>query len=195
MKTMLKVALVVALFAMANTLFASGNLKVNLVPLSGEKALIAISSLSNSNFQITLTDEKNQIVYYKETSEPDGDYRKVYNFSDLEPGAYKLTVVCDNLTTERKFQKTYHDLKVGEERTTLEPFFSYKDGLLRCSYLNFQKENVTLYFYGTNGIMYSKEIGRDFKVEEGLNLSKLQSGTYEVVLSTRDNTYSYLVKK
>ena len=64
MKTMLKVTLVVALFAMANAVLASGNLKVNLVPVSGEKALVAISSLSNSNVQITLTDENQRIVYF-----------------------------------------------------------------------------------------------------------------------------------
>ena len=49
MKTMLKLTLVVALFAFANTIFASGNLKVNIIPVSAEKAVVTISSIENSN--------------------------------------------------------------------------------------------------------------------------------------------------
>jgi len=43
MKTMLKVTLLFALVAFANTLFATGNLKVNMLPINDEKAVVAIS--------------------------------------------------------------------------------------------------------------------------------------------------------
>lgn len=195
MKTMLKVTLVVALFAMANTVFASGNLKVNLVPVSGEKALLAISSLSDSNVQITLTDENQRIVYFSETTESAENYRKLFNLADLEPGTYKVTAVCDNLTTERTFQKSRKGIKVGKEVTELEPFFSYKDGLLRCTYLNFQEDNVSLAFYDKNYQVYKKDIGRRFNVNEALNLSKLKHGTYEAVLCSGDKVYSFMLEK
>jgi hypothetical protein len=195
MKTMLKFALVFALVAFANTLFASGNLKVNILPMSAEKAVVAISTLSNSSYKITVTDEKERIVYYKENSDPEGNYRKVFNFSNLENGDYKLTVVCNDLTTERPFRKTYDGIKVGEEKTTLEPYFGFEDGILRCTYLNFPKEDLTLYFFDNNRLLYSKNIGRNFNVCEALNLSKLEAGNYEAVLSTGDKDYSFKVDK
>ena len=193
MKTILKVLMMFAFVAFANTLFAVGNLKVNIFPLSSEKAVVAISSLTNSNLKISVKDNMGRIVYYKETNEQSDNYRKVYDFSELEEGSYHLSVVSDDLTTERPFQIKRGEITVGEEKTTIEPFFGYKDGLLRCCYLNFQKENVSLNFYVENSLIYSKKIGRNFNVVEGFNLSKLRKGNYVAILSAGEREYAYNV--
>jgi len=194
MKTILKVTFLFALVAFANTLFASGNLKVNMLPVDSEKALVAISALSNSNFNITIVDQKGQIVYYQEATDQGTGYRKVYNFSDLEDGTYKLTVASDNLTAERQFNKSHGQIKVGEEKTTLEPFFGYEAGILRCSYLNFGKEDMTLHFFKNNELIYTKNIGRDFNVQQALNLSKLDKGNYEAVLYAGEKQFTYPIQ-
>ena len=77
------------------------------------------------------------------------------------------------------------------KKTTLEPFFVYKDRLLRCSYLNFQKENLKLYFFDQRQLIYTKVIGRNFTVIQALNLSQLDKGTYTAVLSTGEKDYTY----
>lgn len=196
MKTMLKLTLVVALFAFANTVFASGNLKVNILPVSGEKALVDISTLSNSNLKISVANELGQLVYFKETSEPSENYRKVFNFSDLEDGHYLLSVESQNLTTERSFQISKNKITVGDEKTSIEPYFGYKDGLLRCTYLNFTKDNLTLNFYSNNQLIYSKEIGHEFAVSQALSLAKLDKGNYTAVLSggTKSHAYEIAIK-
>lgn len=194
MKTILKVTLMFAFVAFANTLFASGNLKVNIQPLSAEKAIVAISSLTESNLKIKVEDSRGLIVYYKEVADPAGDYKKVFDFSDLEAGQYKLSVESDRLTAEREFEIKNWKIEVGDEKTTLEPYFGYNDGLLRCSYLNFPKENLTLNFYSQKQLLYTKEMGRNFNVNEALNLSKLDKGTYTAVLSTKDKDYTYDVE-
>jgi hypothetical protein len=194
MKTMLKVTFLFALVAFANTLFAAGNLKVNIVPVKAEKAVIAISKLSDSNFDITIADENGQIVYYKENSNPSENYRKVYDFSDLEDGTYYLTVASNDLTTERQFSLSHGKITVGEEKTTLEPFFGYQAGILKCSYLNFEKDKVTLTFYRNNEQIYSKEIGRDFNIHHALNLSKLDKGDYHAVLYAGGKQFEYPIE-
>ena len=191
MKTILKVTLLFAFVAFANTLFAVGNLKVNIIPLSAEKAVVAISSLTDANLKISVTDDMGRLVYYKETTEPGDNYRKVYNFSDLEDGKYNLSVVSDNLTTERQFEIGNKTIAVGEEKTTLEPFFTFEDGYLKFSYLNFNKENVSLYFFDKNDLVYSKKIGRDFNVNSALNLSKLREGNYVAIIAAGGKEYRY----
>ena len=114
MKTILKVTLMFAFVAFANTLFASGNLKVNIQPLSAEKALVAISSLTESTLNIKVEDDKGRIVYYKEVADPAGDYKKVFDFSDLEAGHYKLSVESDRLTAEREFEIKSWKIEVGD---------------------------------------------------------------------------------
>lgn len=194
MKTMLKITFLFALVAVANTLFAAGNLKLNMVALKNEKAVVAISTLENSNFNITITNDKGQIVYYQENSDPSSLYHKVYNFSELEDGNYKMTVVSSDLTTEREFLKSRGKIKVGEEKTSIEPFFGYENNLLRCSFLNFMNEDVALRFYDSNQQVYYKKIGNDFNIQQALNLSKLGKGNYEAVLTAGEKQYSYPIE-
>lgn len=193
MKTTLKVMVMFAFVAIANSLFAIGNLKLNIEPLSDEKAVVAISSLTESNLKISLEDNKGRIVFFNEVSEPSGNYRKTYNFSELEDGAYTLLVESDNLTTKRTLDIKYGRILVGEERTTIQPFFNCDGDVLRLSYLNFPKENLTFYFFDKGNVVYSKKFGRDFTVNHAINLSKLQPGNYVAVLSTREKDYTYSV--
>ena len=195
MKTIFKVAMMLVFVAFANTILAMGNLKVNILPLSDEKAQVAISSLTNTNFSITVIDSDGHIVYYKEELARNEDYNKVFDFSNLEDGTYKLTVVSNDLTTERTFVKDRRNIKVGKEQTTKEPFFAYQDGLLKCTYLNFNKENLTLYFYDGETLIFTKKIGSNFTVNEGLNLSKLRAGEYLAVLAAGGKEYCYEIVK
>jgi hypothetical protein len=194
MKTMLKVTFLFALVAFANTLFAAGNLKVNILPVKAERAVVAISTLSNSNFNISIADDNGQIVYCKENSNPSENYRNVYDFSDLENGTYYLTVVSNDLTTERQFSLSHGQITVGEEKTTLQPFFGYQAGILKCSYLNFEKDKVTLIFYKNDEQIYSKKIGRDFNIHHALNLSKLDKGEYKAVLYAGEKQFKYPIE-
>jgi hypothetical protein len=194
MKTMLKITFLFAFVAFTNALFAVGNLKINIIPVKAEKAVIAISTLSGSNFNITIADNHDNIVYYKENSDASENYRKVYDFSNLEDGIYYLTIVSNDLTAERQFNLSHGQITVGEEKTTLEPFFGYQGGILKCSYLNFEKDDVTLLFYKNNKQIYRKEIGRSFSIHHALDLSKLDKGTYQAVLSAGGKQFEYPIE-
>ncbi|MEI8112881.1 MAG: T9SS type A sorting domain-containing protein [Bacteroidia bacterium] len=196
MKTMnaiSKVTMLFAFVAFANTLMATGNLKVNLVPMSAEKAVVEISSAAASNFQISISNNKGEVVYYNETDKESSDYRKVFDFSDLENGNYKLSVTVDNQTTERSFDIKNKNLAVGKEKNFMKPFFAYKDGILKLSYLNFSEKNMNVDFYSGNDLVYSHKIDNQFAVNKGFDLSKLDKGSYSVVLSADDKTYTYNV--
>jgi len=188
---MLRMTFLFAFVAFANILMAGGNLKVNIQPISAEKALVAISSITESNLKITLEDEQGNIVYYKEVAEPTGDYKKIYDFSALDAGRYKLSVESDNLTSESPLVIKDWKIEVGKEKTTLDPFFRFDNGLLKYSYLNFPKENLTFLFYDKDQVIYTKEIGHDFSVTEALDLSKLGKGEYKAVLLSGNKDYSY----
>jgi len=186
-----KVTMLIAFVAFANTLMATGNLKVNILPLTAEKAVVAISNTAEANFQISIANEKGEVVYYKETDADSKDFRKVFDFSNLDKGDYKLSVTVDALTTERLFKIENKNIAVGKEKSILEPFFAYKDGVLKLSYLNFPEEDLSLNFYDSDNLVYTKEIGNKFNVSEGFNLSKLEKGTYSVVLSSNEKSYTY----
>ena len=193
-KTISKVTMLLAFVAFANTLMATGNLKVNILPINSETAVEAISNAEASNFQISIANNKGEVVYYKETDSASNDYRKIFDFSELENGDYKLSVTVDAATTEREFSIKNQNITVGKEKNSIEPFFAYKDGILKLSYLNFSEEKLNLNFYNENELVYTKAIGDEFSVQEGFNLSKLDKGDYSIVLSTNDKSYTYNVE-
>lgn len=193
-KSISKVTMLLAFVAFANTLMATGNLKVNILPINSETAVVAISNAQASNFQISIANNKGEVVYYKETDSESIDYRKIFDFSELENGDYKLLVTVDVATTEREFSIQNHSIAVGKEKSHIEPFFAYKDGILKLSYLNFSEEKLNLNFYNENELVYTKAIGDGFSVQEGFNLSRLDKGDYSVVLSTNDKSYTYHVE-
>jgi hypothetical protein len=143
---------------------------------------------------VTIADEKGQVYYYQENTDQGDVYQKVYNFENLEDGIYKLTVLSDGMTTEREFQKQHGRILVGDETTSLEPFFGYEDGLLRCSFLNFNSDKVTLHFYGDKGELLSKQFGKEFSIQQALNLSKLEKGNYEAVLNAGAKQFTYNIE-
>jgi hypothetical protein len=192
-KSISKVTMLIAFVAFANTLMASGNLKVNILPLTAEKAVVAISNYTEGNFKLSISNDKGEVVYYKENEGNDKDFRKVFDFSNLERGSYNLSVSVNGLTAERAFKIDSNNIAVGKEKSSMEPFFAYKNGVLALSYLNFTEENLELNFYNNNELLYSKSIGSRFNVNEGFDLSKLTSGNYSVVLSTDSKSYDYTV--
>ena len=192
-KTISKVTMLFAFVAFANTLMAAGNLKVNILPLTSERAVIAISNTDAANFKISIENVKGETVYYKETNADSKDYRKIFDFSNLDKGEYRLAVSVDGSTSERSFKIENKNIAVGKEKTVVEPFFAYKDGIFKLSYLNFEEESLSLNFYSDNDLVYTKKLGSDFNVIEGFNLSKLDRGNYSVVLSTDSKNFSYNV--
>jgi len=193
MKTISKLTMLFAFVAFANTLMATGNLKVNIVPLTSEKAVVDISNAKASNFQISIENTKGEVVYYKETDDATDNYRKTFDFSNLENGDYKLSATADQFTTVRSFKIKNKNIAVGKEKNMMEPYFAYKDGILKLSFLNFSEGNLSVNFYSNDDLVYSKDLGYKFDVNEGFNLKKLDKGSYSVVLSTDDKTYSYNV--
>jgi len=196
MKTTLKVTFALALALVANTLLAVGNLKLNILPLNEKKAVVSISSLTNSNLNITITDDKGNIVYYQENDDQTGNYRKVFSFSELENGNYCMKVVSNELSTERQIKKTPDNIVIGDERTVGKPFFGVDDNILRCSYMNYARENAVFHLYSDNNEIYTRNIGDNFIIQRALDLSKLSKGEYLAVLTAGNEhfTYNFVIK-
>jgi hypothetical protein len=190
-KTISKLAMLFAFVAFANTLLAGGNLKLNIVPLNSASAVVSISSVDAANLAISIENENGEKVFYKESDGENTDYRKIFNFSQLEEGNYKLSVTANGLISEREFSIGDKNIAVGSEKNLAKPFFAYEGGVLKVTYLNFPEDKLSLNFYSGSDLVYSKKIGAEFNVVEGFDLSKLEKGSYLVELSTESKSYSY----
>jgi hypothetical protein len=146
---------------------------------------------------MSIEDKTGAIVYYKQTNNSITDYRKVYDFAGLEAGEYVFNLKVNDTKVSNNFEVSDNGIVVGESKMRFAPYFNYeeKEGVLQLSYLNFDKEPLKLNFYNENGLVYKTELGKDFNIVTGYDLSKLEKGNYRVVLTSYSNEYAYdLVK-
>lgn len=194
MKTTLKLALVFVLGLVAENLFAVGNLKLNIVPLDEKKAMVSIASLTNASLNVTITDDRGNIVYYQENDGQNGDYRKVFNFSELDNGTYFMKVASGSLTSERQIKKESDVITVGDEKTVLKPFFGVDSSILRCSYINYAQQPTEFYFYENDRELYTRKLGTKVVIQQALDISQLTKGEYRAVLIAGGEQFTYNIE-
>jgi hypothetical protein len=196
MKTIKLVFTVMAL-AVATITTAVEKPKVSVTPITADRAVVSILNENPAVFEMSIEDKTGAIVYYKQTNNSITDYRKVYDFAGLEAGEYVFNLKVNDTKVSNNFEVSDNGIVVGESKMRFAPYFNYeeKEGVLQLSYLNFDKEPLKLNFYNENGLVYKTELGKDFNIVTGYDLSKLEKGNYRVVLTSYSNEYAYdLVK-
>lgn len=196
MKTTLKLTgLAIALIVTGNVAIASGTPKIEIKPLEGKNAVLEIEQANSTHFEITIKNKTGEVVYYTETEGDTAKYQHVYDFSEYKPGVYDMIVTNDNLVTEHQFTIANGTVSVGEKQMTQKPFFAFnsEQSILRIAYLNYSAEKMHLEVYEGNELIYNKALDNSFAVNEGLNLSKLSAGQYQIVLAAGSKNFNFPV--
>jgi hypothetical protein len=194
MKT-IKLAFTVAALAAATIANAVEKPKMNVVPLNSERAIVSVTNVNPAIFEVSIEAENGDMVYYKQTSEPVTDFKQIYDFKNLAQGKYVLNLQVNNTKVMNDFQVSGKGIEVGESKVRFAPYFEFKNDELKLSYLNFDQENLKLYFYDNEGLVYETKLGRDFNITTGYDLSGLKNGNYRVVLSSFNNEFTYNLLK
>jgi hypothetical protein len=194
MKT-IKLAFTVAALAASTIATAVEKPKMNVIPLNTERAVVLATNENPAYFELSIKAQNGDLVYYKQTTNPVTDYRQVYDLKGLTYGKYQMNLKVNDTKVIKDFEVSRKGIEVGESEIRFAPYFHYKNNKLKFSYLNFDEENLNFYLYNNEGLVYESKIGRDFNITKGFDLSRLESGSYRVVLSSYSNEYSYNLVK
>ncbi|HPF50700.1 MAG TPA: hypothetical protein PK335_03950 [Draconibacterium sp.] len=164
--------------------------QMNIVALDDSKALLSAVIDDSSNSEISIQDEAGNIVYYKESKASVG-ISYVFNLRKLENGFYTFKVKTGTASASREVVIQNGKLEVQETKTQLEPYFAIDGNILKVSYLNFDGQDMSLHIYEGDNQVYESGLGNPFVVQKGLNVSDLNNGSYQVVLATENEVYSY----
>lgn len=169
---------------------------MNVIPIEKEKALVAFESATPSSFELSIQDENGAFVYYKKSEKPVQTYSMVFNLNQLEEGNYDVCLTYGNYKLSRDmFIDVNGKIKVGEEMTEYAPVYKFENNMLKVSYLNNSLRNVNLTIYQDGHFITGKRLGKDLCIQKVFDLSKLESGKYDVVLSDNTNEYAFHVEK
>lgn len=170
--------------------------KMNVIPLTADRAIVSITNENAAYFELSVETRNGEMFYYKRSNKPLTDYQKIFDFTDLKEGDYVMNLKVNDTKLSKNFEVDRLGIYIGDSKLTFDPYFNYKDGVLKFSYLNFDRNNLKfMLFEKDGGLVYEKKLGNDFAVSSGYDLSKLEKGNYKVVLSSFNNEYSYNLEK
>lgn len=169
--------------------------KMNVIPLSAERAVVSITNENAAYFELSINAEDGTMVYYKQSNKPLTDYQKIFDFARLDAGSYVFTLKVNDTRLSKNFSVNSKGINVGASKLRFDPFFKYENNVLKLSYLNFDQNNMKLYFYNNEGLVHESKLGNDFAISSGYDLSNLEDGDYSVILSSFNNEFTYNLTK
>ena len=102
---------------------------------------------------------------------PLNTYQKIYDFKEMKDGNYTLSLKVNDTRVSKEFEIASSGIRVGESKTSFDPYFAYAEDVLKFSFLNFDGEKYTLNIYDKNGLVYKSKLGNAFNMVNGYDLS------------------------
>lgn len=169
--------------------------KMNVIQLSDETALIAIANENPAFFEVSIESANGDLIYFKESAKEITDLRQVIDYSNLVNGSYTLKLKVNETYLSTPFDINNKAIKVGETKTKYAPHYAFSNDILKLSYLNFDLENVKFKIYNNGEVVFENKLGKDFVVNAGYDLSKLEKGKYQVELTSMSNQFTTDIEK
>lgn len=195
MKNLKSILLGTVLVLFSGAVLATGNMKVNIVPVEKDRTVVQILNVEKSNYEIELTNQNGDLVFYKKTDTPTVMYANHYDFSMLNDGNYNLTVKTNDEKLENSLKVTNGQLETTDQKRVAAPYFTVRDNRLELSYLNFELEDLKVMVYDNNTLLFERTLKPEFAVNYGLDISNLKSGKYDAVLVAENNSFEYQITK
>lgn len=189
-----QLVLVLLAFAFTVSVVATEIPKMNVVALDESKAYVAAITSPDVASEVSIIAENGEVVYYK-ISKAAREFKSVLNLSQLEDGMYTIKLKTGKVSAQRKLEITQGKVAVKPLQFKMAPYFDYDGNMLRLTYLNYEKNDVSMLVYNGSQLVEEFELGDNFNIQRAFDLSKLAKGEFDFVLGGTDQDYSYKITK
>ena len=190
----LKIGLMLFMVVLASgSSMALGILKVDVIPGEKEKALVNVLVAPHSQFEVELKDSNGKIVYTDSKESHSYNCKKLYDFSELASGKYTFEVKLGGQTEMENLVVNNGKVQIVGQEDQISPYFSLNGKFLEFTFPNSEQKSGRLLLYDndTKHWIFQERLFPEFDIQQALNLSKLNSGSYKAVLINGTNAYDY----
>lgn len=169
---------------------------LSVIPVEKQKALVTFEASKPASVELSVKNNAGEVLYYKKSKTPVDNMRLVFDFQDLKDGVYDVCFELNNCKINREVTISKNQVKsVGEQKRSFGPYCKFEDNLLKLSYLNNNQQNVLMNIYQNGQHLAGRKLGNEMCIQKVFDLSKLESGQYEIVLSSSNDEYLFTVSK
>ncbi|MBL7967975.1 MAG: hypothetical protein JNK09_13315 [Prolixibacteraceae bacterium] len=195
MKTIFKIGVLLGLIMASLATLATGNLSVNLTTVDETKALVEIKNDYDLNYEIKIYNSEGERIYRHKTAKASSEFVRPIDLSDLDHGWYKMEVNTDGAKFVKHLIVNNSGVRLTKSTKQTEPFFALKNNTIVVSHLNHAQNDVRLLLYQNGQLLVEKELENKFAINYGVDISKLDSGNYQLILVSGDDSFNFEVKK
>jgi hypothetical protein len=190
------IKLLITVLALATSVLvhAGERTVLNVIPVEGEKVLVAYSNQNSERINLSISDQNGRVVYYRSTLKPTSEFRALYDLSYLEDGEYTFRIAVNDTKISRKVELSGDRVNVGEAILNFDPIFALNHGKLDITYLNSGLEPVYLKIMQNNQVVFDTRLGSDFVIQNRYNISGLPSGSYNIILEAGNDQFNYFAE-
>lgn len=194
MKTKLLTTVFLTLVFTASV-FATDTPQMKVIPLDNAKLLVAFIQNTPDANQLTICKESGEVMHIKRFKKGTFSYQRIYNLSKVEDGNYEVRLKYGKETLKKAI--TVNDGKVEEVKVNAQipPVFSTTEKGLNLTYLNVEKNDVSLKVYDNGQLIKTAKLGSDFAIHKKINLEATEKGTYDILLASADKEYWFSVQR
>ncbi|MDQ2177145.1 hypothetical protein [Marinifilum sp. D714] len=183
------------LFLGASSAFATGNIKINPY-LDTDLSIVSIINPTESVLKMKIYDREGNLYYSKKVNSATTD-QKLFDFSYLEDGIYKIVLSGAEENVEKEFVIEGKKLKVTDSKELAEKtFFRSADNNLYVSYLAFENKTFNLSITDALGNeVFEESYTSAPTFSKKFNVAALPEGEYKVRLVSNNKEYNYAFRK
>jgi flagellar hook assembly protein FlgD len=183
------------LFLGASSAFATGNIKINPY-LDTDLSIVSIINPSESALKMKIYDREGNLYYSKKVNRATTD-QKLFDFSYLEDGIYKIVLSGADENVEKEFIIEGKKLKVTDTKEVAEKtLFRSQDNNLFVSYLSFENKTFNLSITDELGNeVFEESYTSAPTFSKKFNVTALPEGEYKVRLVSNNKEYNYAFRK
>ena len=185
---------VILVVVLVSRVMAADAPKLKFVPYSNDRAVVSLNNEASVTTKLTIENVSGDVVFYNDGSISEKVYSKVFDFKNLNDGEYKITA-SNKYGKNTMFFKVENNAIVENGTEPVSPFVEVKNDVLKISLLNHNLNNVEVSVYNQDGEVFSKSLGKDFSINAGFNLARLESGDYAINITNGEKLYSYNFNK
>ncbi len=190
-----KITVAVILVAvLVSRVMAADAPKLKFVPYSNDRAVVSLNNEASVTTKLTIENVSGDVVFYNDGSISEKVYSKVFDFKNLNDGEYKITA-SNKYVKNTMFFKVENNAIVENGTEPVSPFVEVKDDVLKISLLNHKLNNVEVSVYSQDGEVFTRSLCKDFSINAGFNLGRLESGDYAINITDGEKLYSYNFNK
>lgn len=189
------IVLGVILFLGASSAFATGNVRINPY-LDTDLSIVSIINPTESALKLKIYDTEGNLYYSKKVS-GETTNQKLFDFSYLEDGVYKIVLTGNKVNVEKKFEVENNKLiSEKQEEIAEKTLFRSEDNNLFVTYLSFENKNFNLSILDSFGNeVFLESYSSEPTFSKKFNVEALPKGEYKVRLISNDKEYNYAFRK